>query len=262
MTQPISFLTKMQLQMMFPHQFVRRPLTSPADAYEGLEAWEVQTDAGATEGWFFKGVGASVEKPAPAIVFAHGNGELIDDWPQALEPFLAMGVSVLIPEYRGYGRSSGTPSIAGIQQDYVAFYDRLVSLDIVDASRIVFVGRSIGGGVACALAEERTPAAFILMSVFSDIQSLAKRMGVPKLLVNNVYDNKRIIAELGLPTLIIHGQTDKLIPVQHAHELETAATGPVQKVLYPSAHNDTPSDWNDFFEHVSAFFKRHGIVVP
>ena len=250
----------MQVQMMFPHQLVRKPPAGLASSFAGVEVWKVTTAAGKTDAWFFVGDGTSAENPGPAVLFAHGNGEVIEDWPEALQGFVAMGLSLLIVEYRGYGHSSGRPSIEGIQEDCVAFYDRLVAHDAVDASRVVFMGRSIGGGVVCHLAEERKPAAFVLMSTFSDLAAMAKGMHLPKFLVDNVYNNKDVIAKLALPTLLIHGKTDTLIPVGHADTLEAAATGPFMKVLYPGAHNDTPTDWQDFYRNAEAFFRTYQIL--
>ena len=81
------------------------------------------------------------------VIFAHGNGELIDYWPDELKKFNDFGLGVLLVEYPGYGRSDGTPTQKSISEAFEAAYDMLVSRPDVDAERIILFGRSVGGGV-------------------------------------------------------------------------------------------------------------------
>ena len=96
-----------QRQVIFPRYMIPTP---PPPDFKTLriEPWWLETSFGKVEAWYLPP--AAAEKPAPAVIFAHGNGELIDYWPPALEPYTQRGVSVLMVEYRGYGRSAGSPS--------------------------------------------------------------------------------------------------------------------------------------------------------
>src|SRR5688572_30832441 len=123
-------------------------------AGEGIAGLE-RLHVGPVEGWFLPAYGVAAGRPGPAVIFAHGNAEIIDPYALELEPYRRMGVSVLLPEFRGYGRSGGEPSEEGITDDFVAFHDLLAARPDVDPSRIVFHGRSLGGGVVCALAARR-----------------------------------------------------------------------------------------------------------
>src|SRR5690606_34255575 len=104
---------------------------------------------GRVEAWLLPGDGVSAERPGPAVVFAHGNAELIDHWPGALARYRRLGVSVVLPEYRGYGRSAGRPSESAIRDDLRALHARLSSHPMVDVTRLVYHGRSLGGGAVC-----------------------------------------------------------------------------------------------------------------
>src|SRR5262249_34014570 len=153
----LSMLSALQRMLLFPRHLIgQRP---PFDiALLGGESLWLQGGEGAIEVWFLPGRGVSAAAPGPAVVFAHGNAELIDDWPEFLDPYRALGVSIVLPEYRGYGRSPGSPSEQRIIQDFVQAFDVIAARRDVDAQRIVLHGRSIGGGIVCGLARLRRPA--------------------------------------------------------------------------------------------------------
>src|SRR5699024_1012438 len=135
----------------------------------GLERLWIDSDEGAVEAWFLPGDDVEPARPGPAILFTHGNAELIDHWPDALARYRRLGVSVVLPEYRGYGRSAGSPSEAAIAQDLRALHALLSADPRVDASRIVYHGRSLGGGAVCTLLDAHPPRALILESTFTSI---------------------------------------------------------------------------------------------
>lgn len=244
-------LLALQRRIVFPRHLT--PAAAGAgDRLEGLERLWIDTEAGRVEAWFLPGVGVGPAHPGPAVIFAHGNAELIDDWPQRLQPYRRLGISVLLPEYRGYGRSAGSPSQAAIGADFVRFYDWLAARREVDAAKIVLHGRSLGGGVACQLAEQRDVAALILMSTFSSVRELARKLWVPSFLVRDPFDNRAALARLRGPVLIVHGRQDTLIPVEHARVLAAAATKS-RLVLYDGDHNSCPPDWTVFWRDLEQF---------
>jgi len=122
----------------------------PRPALDHGEVWTLDSDEGTIEAFFFP-AGPS----APAVILAHGNAELIDDQLERAGWYRTQGFTVLIPEYRGYGRSKGSPSEDAVVHDFVAFYDRLRTQPAVDPARIYFHGRSLGGAVAAAAVERR-----------------------------------------------------------------------------------------------------------
>ncbi len=152
------------------------------------------------------------DRPGPILLFAHGNGELIDFWMDAFGALRDAGASILLVEYPGYGRSSGTPSQASITRTMVAAYDWAIARPGVEAGRIVGYGRSLGGGAICALALERPLAAVVLESVFTSVREIAKtHFGVPGFLVRDPYDNIAALGAFRGPVLLLHGERDTII---------------------------------------------------
>jgi fermentation-respiration switch protein FrsA (DUF1100 family) len=192
---------------------------------------------------------------APLLVFAHGNGELIDHWAQELETAREWGLAVLLVEYPGYGRSAGTPSQDSITHALVAAHDWALSRPGVDGRRVVGWGRSLGGGAICALAQERPLAALVLESTFTSVRAMAARFGLPGFLVRDPFDNRSVVSSFGGPLLLLHGERDEMIAPAHARELHAAAPGS-ELVVMPCGHNDCPRPW----EVVGRFLARHDLL--
>ncbi len=195
------------------------------------------------------------------MIFAHGNGELIDFWLQELQTFNRLGMGALLVEYPGYGRSEGLPSQSSIEETFAAAYDVLAARKDVDASRIVLFGRSLGGGAVCALAAQRPSAALILMSTFTGVRHFAKRFLVPPFLVRDPFDNLAVVKNYPGPVLVIHGRHDEVIPFSHGTTLYKS----VQKgemIAYNAGHNDCPPDWNVFWHDVASFLRENRIIGP
>ncbi len=171
-----------------------------------------------------------------------------------------MGVSVLIPEYRGYGRSTGTPSQDAIREDLVTFYDLLAARADVDHSRIVFHGVSLGGGAAAQLASQRAPRALVLQSTFTSVADIASsRFHVPRAIVPEPYDSLEALREYGGPALILHGRRDDLIPFAHAEAL-TRTLGARLVAYDRSGHNDLPPPGADYWGEIRRFLIESGIL--
>ena len=253
-----SLLFLLQRQIMFP-----RSQIPPSAEYQqnivGLEKLWLDTGYGNVEAWLIPPSNTETAQPVPAVIFGHGNGELIDFWPQELNKFTQLGMALLLVEYPGYGRSQGVPSQVSITQTFISAYDILVSRPDIDASRIVLVGRSLGGGAVCALSQKRPSAALILMSAFTSARSFAKKFLVPAFLVRDAFDNLSAVANYPAPVLIIHGKHDEIIPFSHAIALHEAAKSG-KLVAYDAGHNDCPPDWDVFWRDIASFLKSAGII--
>lgn len=225
---------------------------SPAAARPSIETIHLGPDR--VEAWFMAAQG--VTGPAPVIVFTHGNGELIDHWIDAFSAMAREGVSVLLVEYPGYGRSGGTPSEASITRAMLAAWDTLAARPDVDSDRIVAWGRSLGGGAACALASHREVAALVLESSFTGVRPLARRFGIVGPLVRDPFDNLSVVAAFDRPVLVLHGERDGMIPAGHGVALDRAALDS-EIVLLPCGHNDCP--WQG--ERVLEFLRRRDLVA-
>ena len=186
-------------------------------AEPGLERMQVRHDDGiATEAWLVR----SRAQPARGLVcFMHGNAELIDyNLPEARE-WTSRGFDVLLAEYRGYGRSPGSPSQDAIVQD---------TLDaIAEVTRegtyplLVLHGRSLGSAVAVQVALRLGDrcSAVVMESPFRSVASFAWRYGVPPALVKNPFRSDEAIPKLACPILILHSRQDEIVPFSHGEAL-------------------------------------------
>ena len=253
-----SFLFLVQRQILYPRGQIPLPSESRPNI-PGMETIWLNTEFGKVEAWFLPPIPDRVSSPAPAVIFGHGNGEIIDYWPEELQMFTRMGIGLLLVEYPGYGRSQGTPSQESITKTFVTAYDALSSRQDVDSSRIIFLGRSLGGGALCALAKKRPSAALILMSAFTSVRSFAKRYLAPSFLVRDPFDNLEVVQSYPNPVLIIHGKRDMIIPFSHGKALYKAAKKG-EMIAYKAGHNNCPPDWDVFWRDVQGFLRKHGII--
>lgn len=246
-----------QRQIMFPRAMVTAE--GNADRSGGRSVW-LSTSGGQVEAWFLPPLGDDAGDPAPVILFAHGNAEVIDDWPLAFEGFRKAGLAVLLVEYPGYGRSEGEPSQATITETMLAAFGWLLARpEEIDPTRIVFMGRSLGGGAVCQLAARRGPAALILTSTFTSARWFAKGYLAPSWLVRDPFDNLAVVSSLERPLLIVHGRRDELIPFHHAEIL--AAAAPMGRLLpLECGHNDCPPNEREFQAAVLDFLKTAGVL--
>ena len=249
----------MQRSILFPrNQIPPPPRTDIWNDFPGAKKIWLQTDGDRVEAWFLPPLVYPESSPAPAVIFAHGNGELIDYWPQMLQDFSRMGIGLLLVEYPGYGRSSGVPTQKSITQTFVAAYDVLVAQKGVDPKRIIFFGRSVGGGAICALTLKRPAAALILMSTFTGVQSMALKFLVPPFLVRDPFHNLKAMQQYPGPVLLIHGRHDRIIPFEHSAHLHKAAANSIL-IPYDAGHNDCPPDWHQFWRDVAAFLADNNL---
>ncbi|WP_428388595.1 alpha/beta hydrolase [Mucisphaera sp.] len=205
-----------QRGMIFPGQH-RLPNTAmEPPAYLGAEVIWLETEAGPVEAWLIPGKNRSAENPGPAVLYAHGNFEFIQICYHHADWYASQGITVLLIEYRGFGRSAGSPSEKAIRQDGVAFYDILAARPEVNPTRIAFHGRSLGGGVVCAIARDRKPAALIIESSFTSIRTIAAQLFAPGFLLWHPFDSDQVITAFEGPILLGHGTDDPIIPYDHA----------------------------------------------
>lgn len=254
-----GFLFTLQRQMIFPRSLISQGRSSHGDHPVVEKIWLEDGEGGVVENWYIPPLTVGVRSRSPAVIFAHGNAELIDFCVEELQPFAAMGIGVLLVEYPGYGRSNGSPSQKTITAALKTAYDALVARKDVDPEKIVFYGRSLGGGAVCALAAERQAAALILTSTFTGIRPMAAKYLVPGFLVLDPFDNLSIVRHFCRPILIVHGRYDDIIPFRHGETLHEASKQSTF-LAYECGHNDCPPDWNVFWRDIEDFLRGAGII--
>lgn len=251
------------------HAFQRRTLF-PSDGLEpgdpsalasvvGLERLTIDVPGGRVEALYLPPLDAPAEgTTVPLVVFAHGNRELADRWPAILEPYRRMGFAVLVPEYRGYGRSEGAPSEEAIVSDFARFYDLLLERSAIDPTRVVLHGRSLGGGVAGVLSSRRRAAALILESTFTNVPDVASEHFAPAGFIADRFDTRDVLLRASIPVLILHGRHDDVVGLRHALELDRVAWD--SRVVTFRAGHDLPRD-EPYWSAIRAFL-REAHVLP
>lgn len=178
---------------------------------------------------------------SPVILLCHGNGGNISHRLEKLKLLRKAGASVALFDYRGYGRSTGTPSEQGTYRDAETVHRWLVEEKKVPASRIVIYGESLGGGVAVELARRRPSGGLVLDSVFTSTVDMGKRVfpWLPvRWIVRFKYDSLSKIGEAAVPVLVMHSQDDEIIPFGMGRALFAAAPLPKSFFELRGGHND------------------------
>ena len=155
----------------------------------------------------------------------------------------APGVSWLIVNYRGYGLSEGSPGEAALVSDALQWFDHAMALPGADAKRIYAFGRSLGSGVAVALAAQRPVAGLILATPYDSLAAVAKRYYwyLPvDLLLKHRFDSIALAPALKQPLLCLIAEQDEVIPSVHGERLYEAWGGWKKKIVLQAAgHNST-----------------------
>ena len=233
----------------------RELLATPARAGLAFDEPAIPTDDGERlHGWWI---------PAPDghahghVLLCHGNAGNIGDRVLHAALLCAAGLDVLLFDYRGYGRSTGRPSERGTYLDARAARAALLARREIDPGRVLYLGESLGGAVALALALEHPPAGLVLMSTFTSVRDMARRLYpmLPPPAVPDAYPSLRRVAALRAPLLVLHGDRDEIVPLFHAEELFDAAPGPKQlHILEGAGHNDLVSRSGEEWAAVIARF--------
>ena len=172
------------------------------------------------------------------LLFMHGNAGNVSHRLASIELFHALGLDVMIFDYRGYGRSEGSPTERGTYRDARAAWDTLLARGI-PPGRIVLFGRSLGGPIAATLATEVAPAGLIVESTFTSAADLAASLypWLPaRALLRHRYDTRDRLRERTCPLLIVHSEEDELIPYSHSLALYADAREPKSLLTIAGMH--------------------------
>jgi len=181
------------------------------------------------------------EAKRPAVIYAHGNYELIGHRLDELRAYNDAGIDLLLVEYPGYGSSEGEPSQESVTRAFTAGYDWLAARSGVDGGRIIGHGFSLGGGVVCALSRVRPLRALILQSSFIGVYFYTRRMFLPDFILRDPFDNLSAMAAFRGPVLILHGTRDAIVPPENGRALHRASPGS-RLVMLECGHNDCAGD--------------------
>ncbi|MCP4114136.1 MAG: alpha/beta hydrolase [Desulfobacteraceae bacterium] len=187
-------------------------------------------------------------KSAPTILFFHGNGEIVSDYDDLGGVYNGMGINFIVVDYRGYGRSTGTPSVSAMMADCHPIFDTVQKHldDLGFTAPLTVMGRSLGSASALELAASKpdTIANLIIESGFAKAEPLLTTLGIDTVAIGFAeeegFGNADKIGRWHGPTLIIHAEFDHIIPFSDGQALYDAC-GATEKTLLkiPNAnHND------------------------
>lgn len=222
-------------QIYFP---TRGLVTTPADHGMPFEDVSLLTDDGlALHAWFVP----ARETPRGVLLFLHGNAGNISHRIDSIRIFHELGLSVLIVDYRGYGRSEGRPTEVGTYDDALAAWRYLREQREVPAEKIVVFGRSLGSAVAAWLAVRESAGAVILESAFTSAPDLGAEL-LPWLpirwLLRFEYDTLAAVGSIDAPLLVVHSRDDEIVPFRHGMKVFDAASQPKMFLQIQGGHND------------------------
>jgi len=220
------------------------------------DVWLTTQDNVRLNAWYLPSPGS--EK---ALLWFHGNAENIGHGLGQAVFYSRLGVNVLAVDYRGYGRSEGSPGEAGVYRDADAAYDYLIQMRHIHPENIFIYGHSLGGAVAIDLASRRECGGLIVQSSFTSIRDMARRTFriplfeyIPKSRFNSLAKLQRVRASI----LIVHGTRDETVPFTMGQRLFAAAPEP--KFFFPiegAGHNDVIEIGGDvLLERFKSFLER------
>jgi len=255
----VSYLVILLAMLWLENSLLYFPLR-----YDGGERWlpgepnvedaEFQAaDGTKLHGWYFHH-----PDPKAVVLFAHGNAGNVAYWAEVGRQWRReLGVSILVFDYRGYGRSEGKPSEQGLMADGRAARTWLAKRAGVSEDQIVLAGRSIGGGVMVDLATDGARG-LILERTFTSIPDTAAchYPWLPvRLLMRNRFDSLSKIKQYRGPLLMCHGDADTIVPMALGRALFDAANDPKQWIIEPGGeHNDPLSE--SYYEAVNLFLSQ------
>jgi len=228
------------LEVLFHPRRLRAPLYSTAQ----VRLLDLQVEPGL----FLGGRLYPVSTSAPLILYFHGNGEIAADYDDLASRYTRLGISLLVVDYRGYGRSDGISSASNLLSDAVIVLDLLKNMAheyVIAPQRLYVMGRSLGSASAIHAATQRQESldGLIVESGFADDFALLERLGLriqTPLGFALGFGNLKKIARVNIPTLIIHGESDALIPIGDGRALYERCGAPNKRlVTIPGGrHND------------------------
>jgi len=201
------------------------------------DLWFESQDGTPLHGWW-------IPRPSArgTLLYCHGNTGSIAHRIGVFRHLQRLKVNLLAFDYRGYGRSAGSPSEAGLFQDVRAAYEHLVNVIGQDPGKIILFGHSLGGAVAVDCALDCPAAGLVVQSSFTHIRDAAKALfpTLPlHLAATRQFRSIEKVDKIQIPKLFIHGDCDETVPVELGLKLHAAASEPKELyIIRRAGHND------------------------
>ena len=196
---------------------------------ERTEVLSFETDDGELlYGWYCR-----AEHPIASALYCHGNTGNLSNTAHVMPYLLDAGINVLLFDYRGFGRSSGSPSLSGIIDDGVTAARLHEKIRPKHVPSILY-GYSLGGAIAGQIIRRHPFDGLILQSTFTNLPDIA-RVTFPRiplhLVSGRLFDTLEVVRNLTVPALIIHGTTDEVCPSWMAQQLHDSCGAGEKKLI-------------------------------
>jgi fermentation-respiration switch protein FrsA (DUF1100 family) len=211
----------------------REPLLSWNPADYGIprertdDVWMETEDGEMLHGWY-----CHAERPVASALYCHGNTGNLTNTAHVMPHLLASGINVLLFDYRGFGRSTGRPSLSGIISDGLAaarFHEDIRPRDVPS----ILYGYSLGGAIAAQVLRHHSFDGLILQSTFTNLRDVA-RVTFPRiplhLVAGDFFDTLNAVKQMDVPLLVLHGAEDEVCPRWMADKLFDAARHPARQI--------------------------------
>jgi len=175
-----------------------------------------------------------------------------------MPPFLELGFSVLLFDYRGYGKSQGKPSESGLYLDGESVWGWVEEKAEEEGIMAVILGKSLGSAVAIHVATQTPPSSLILDSAFTSMREIALTVTpwLPDTMVPELYESLKIIPKLTCSTLVLHGRNDTLVPLAHGQALYDTMTCSKTLTIIDGADHNNVSNYSDYYVTIQAFLNK------
>lgn len=192
------------------------------------ELWFETDDGEMLFGWYCRS-----EHPIASALYCHGNTGNLSNTAHVMPYLLDAGINVLLFDYRGFGRSSGSPSLSGIIDDGVTAARLHEKIRPKNLPSILY-GYSLGGAIAGQIIRRHPFDGLILQSTFTNLPDIA-RVTFPRvplhLISGRLFDTLEVVRDLTVPMLIIHGKTDEVCPAWMAQQLHDSCGASTKRLV-------------------------------
>ena len=199
----------------------------------------------------------------PTVLYFHGNAFHLGGRAAWFKAFIDAGFGLVAVSHRGFGKSKGSPTEAGLYADARIAIDYAQGTLKIPSKKLIYFGESLGSGVAVQMATERPPGLIVLQAPYTSVETRAAELypfviGV-RHLVHDKYDSLSKIGGVEAPLLMLHGAKDAIIPLRHGEALFAAANQPKTMVVYPEAHHDDYSE-EQILTPLVKTAKKYGLI--
>ena len=208
------------------------------------------------------------DRKYPNILFFHGNGEIASDYEDIGHVYNQIGVNLFVADYRGYGWSDGEPTLAGMIRDAHHIFDgfKQVLKNTGLSGGLFLMGRSLGSASAIELAchYQAQLKGLILESGFVNVFNLLDYLGFPfqamGITAPETPAGLELVRKIYIPTLIIHGEYDQIVPVTEGKALyENIGAKDKRLLIIPGVDHNTIllGGMQKYFEELRSFVLAH-----